>query len=233
MLSKSQAKLFFVTATVGFSGVFLFLTYDTLKQMPERTNADQMTEEVIAGRIIWDENNCMGCHTLYGEGAYYAPELTKVVEDRGEVYIRTFLRDPAAMYPGRRQMVDYDFTEEEIDSLIAFFTWIGNVDLNGFPAETLMEQNNTVSAAGQEALSTAPEAFSGVCQACHAIGGQGGNVGPALDGVATRYAPDELEAWLSDPESIRPGTAMPNPRTVLGMTDAQMAELTTWLLTLE
>lgn len=43
----------------------------------------------------------MGCHTLLGEGAYYAPELTKVVERRSAAWIDRFLQDPEAMYPGR------------------------------------------------------------------------------------------------------------------------------------
>ena len=114
MLSKSQAKWFFLLATGGFSGVFLWLTVDTVRQTPERSNEASMSEAVVRGKFIWEENNCMGCHTILGEGAYYAPELTQVVERRGETWIRTFIKDPQAMYPGRRKMVQYDFTEEEI-----------------------------------------------------------------------------------------------------------------------
>ncbi|MFT4621848.1 MAG: hypothetical protein ACI8PZ_000500 [Myxococcota bacterium] len=32
MLSKSQARLFFLVATAGFSGVFLLLTVDTIRE---------------------------------------------------------------------------------------------------------------------------------------------------------------------------------------------------------
>jgi nitric oxide reductase subunit C len=34
----------------------------------------------------------MGCHTILGEGAYYAPELTKVIERRGEGYVKAVLQ---------------------------------------------------------------------------------------------------------------------------------------------
>jgi nitric oxide reductase subunit C len=135
MLSKSQARLFFVTATAGFSCVFLALTVDTLRQAPARSNLDAMDASVVRGKEIWDENNCMGCHTLLGEGAYYAPELTKVVDRRGPDWMRVFLRDPQAMFPGARKMVQYDFTEDEITDVIAFFGWIGEIDTNGFPAK--------------------------------------------------------------------------------------------------
>ena len=87
------------------------------------------------GKHLWERNNCMGCHTLLGEGAYYAPELTKVYERRGPEFIQAMLRDPQAMYPGQRRMVKYDFTDAEIAALVAFLQWIGEMDLNGFPAK--------------------------------------------------------------------------------------------------
>src|SRR5687768_8391863 len=107
MLSKSNARLFFLTGTGGFSFVFLGLTVDNLRQVPARSHTEALTDEVVHGKELWDSNNCMGCHTLLGEGAYYAPELTRVVERRGEEWMRVFLRDPAAMFPGERKMVQY------------------------------------------------------------------------------------------------------------------------------
>ena len=46
----------------------------------DQSNHENITEAVVRGKEIWETNNCMGCHTIFGEGAYYAPELTKVVE---------------------------------------------------------------------------------------------------------------------------------------------------------
>ncbi|MEZ4462509.1 MAG: cytochrome c [bacterium] len=159
MLSKSQAKWFFLIFTFGFSGVFLWLTVDTLMQVPERSNEDKLDASVIRGKEIWEENNCMGCHTLMGEGAYYAPELTKVVERRGETWIRTFIKDPAAMYPGQRQMVKYDFTDDQITDVIAFLRWVGNVDTNGFPAKPDLAPAVIVPVADLEKLKTLPRSM--------------------------------------------------------------------------
>ncbi len=139
MLSKSQAKLFFLAGTVIFSVLFLGLSFDThVNRVGEQTHEENITEGVIAGRVIWDENNCMGCHTLLGEGAYYAPELTKVIERRGPGYIKGVLmsKTPWGEHTSGRKMVAYGMTEEEADDMIEFFTWIGNMDLNGFPAKT-------------------------------------------------------------------------------------------------
>ena len=78
MLSKSNAKWFFLLGTVGFSAAFLGMTVDSMAQFPARSNESAMNDSVVRGKDLWDSNNCMGCHTLLGEGAYYAPELTKV-----------------------------------------------------------------------------------------------------------------------------------------------------------
>lgn len=233
MLSKSQARTFFVSMTVGFSGVFLWLTVDTIRQVPERSNARNLTAEVVHGKELWEANNCMGCHTLLGEGAYYAPELTKVYERRGEVWMKTFLKDPQAMFPGQRKMVQYDFTEEELDALVAFFEWVGEIDTNGFPAEPDLKQASVVALPRAEGapdpLAAAPPTFTQVCAGCHTVGGKGGTAGPPLDGVATRYTHESMDAWLADPQAIKPNTTMPN----LGLSDEVRGALVDWLMTLK
>ncbi len=227
MLSKSQAKLFFLLATVGFSGVFLYLTVDTMRQVPARSHEDLLTDQVVQGKMIWEANNCMGCHTILGEGAYYAPELTRVYDRRGPVWLRTFLQDPQAMYPGQRKMVQYDFNAEEIDALIAFFDWIGKIDTNGFPREPDLKVASVVATATATAGGPPPpDTFTQVCQSCHSLGGSGGNVGPALDGVGQRYTSADLRTWLADPQAVKPGTAMPQ----LNLSDEQLGSLTTFLM---
>lgn len=229
MLSKSQARLFFLTATVGFSGVFLWLTVDTMRQVPERSHEEALSDSVVRGKMIWESNNCMGCHTILGEGAYYAPELTRAYERRGEAWLERFLKDPQAMYPGRRKMVQYDFSEDQIADVIAFLKWVGEIDTNGFPAEPDLALSPAARAAPVAAGGVEPPAiFSTICVSCHSVGGSGGSVGPALDGVAGRFTAPELRSWLSDPQSVKPGTAMPN----LNLSDADLDALGAYLMTL-
>jgi nitric oxide reductase subunit C len=199
MLSKSAARAFFL------SGTLLFLT-----------------ESVVRGKKIWEENNCMGCHTLLGEGAYYAPELTRVYDRRGPAFIAAMLRDPEAVYPGQRKMVKYDFTEEQIDDMIAFFEWIGRMDLNGFPPEpTIGLTAAAIAIPGGER----PQVFTQICTACHSLGGVGGTIGPALDGVGDRFDRGYLMRWITDPQAVKPGTQMPK----LGLTDEQRNEVVIFL----
>lgn len=235
LLSKSQARLFFLVFTVGFSAVFLGLTVDTIQSVPERSHEDKLTEDVIRGKVIWEANNCMGCHTLLGEGAYYAPELTKVYDKRGPEWIDIFLQDPERMFPGQRKMVKYDFTPEQRQDVIAFFEWIGNIDTNGFPrapdlvAQPASAAKATAKTNTKDAMAGAPVMMKTVCAACHSIGGTGGNVGPALDGVANRYDRAKLDRWLSDPEAVKPGTKMPN----LALSEDVRKQLVDYLMTLE
>lgn len=237
MLSKGQARAFFLGGTLVFSGLFIALTVDTHRHVPKQTNEHLITPEVVAGKKIWEDNNCMGCHTLFGEGAYYAPELTKTVERRGKAWLRVFLKDPQAMYPGRRKMQQYNFTDEEIEHVIAFFEWAGMVDLNGFPADPplkdALETTRTMEAVALLPTPIPKILETAACTGCHSIAGQGGAAGaligaPALDGVHLRQTREQLITWISDPQKIKPGTAMPDlvPSVV---SDEQVIEIVDYL----
>lgn len=56
----------------------------------------------------------------------------------------------------------------------------------------------------------------GNCAACHSIPNEAGQksgiqstFAPALDGVATRYSPQQLRQWVLDARKINPDTMMP------------------------
>ncbi|MBN8221720.1 MAG: c-type cytochrome [Spirochaetes bacterium] len=233
MLSKSQARAFFLGGTVIFSGVFIALTVDTVRQTDARTKSQNLTDAVKRGKLIWEKNNCMGCHTILGEGAYYAPELTKVFEKRGEAFIRTFIKDPQAMYPGERKMVKYNFSDAEITDVIAFLKWVGEIDTNGWPpkpdivAPSAATQVNTPVATNTPETKAVPqpEKFAQLCIACHSLSGKGGVVGPQLDKVGAKYDATYFDKWLKDPQSVKPGTAMPK----LPLSDAERADIVRYL----
>jgi nitric oxide reductase subunit C len=227
MLSKSAARAFFLLGTVGFSVIFLGLTLDTIRRVPAQTKQQNLTPQVVQGKHLWEKNNCMGCHTLLGEGAYYAPELTRVYARRGPEFIKAMLRDPQALYPGQRRMVQYNFTPADIEALVAFLQWIGDMDLNGFPPKpTLLpvavpvESRDNVVARLER-----PKIFNQLCVACHSLGGQGGVVGPALDDVGNRRDYNNLVVWLTDPQKVKPGTLMPK----LPLSEADVVELASFL----
>lgn len=132
MLSKKQARAFFLGGTFVTFLIFIGLTVYSLSGEQDQTNKENITAEVVRGKEIWESNNCMGCHTLLGEGGYYAPELTKVIDRRGEGYVKAVLMTPVPWQPNGRQMVAYGMSEGEATDVIAFFKWIGKINLNGF-----------------------------------------------------------------------------------------------------
>lgn len=98
---------------------------------------------VDKGKMTVQARNCMNCHTLLGNGAYYAPDLTKAWLDpswgaeavREQLMIQ-FLMDPetnARTFGSGRKMPDLQINEEEAKSIIAFLKWMSSIDTNGFP----------------------------------------------------------------------------------------------------
>lgn len=132
MLSKSQARAFFLGGTAVSFLAFIGLTIYSLAPSNDQTNHLKITEQVIKGKHIWETNNCMGCHSIMGEGGYYAPELTKVVERRGGPMIKAILQSPVPWAPNGRKMVAYEMSDEDAEAMVAYFEWIGELDLNGF-----------------------------------------------------------------------------------------------------
>ncbi len=132
MLSKKQARAFFLGGTVVTFLIFIGLTVYSLSAAQDQSNIENLSESAIRGKYLWETNNCMGCHTIMGEGGYYAPELTKVVERRGEAYIKAALMSPVSWQPNGRKMVKYEMTEAQANDMVEFFKWIGEIDLNGF-----------------------------------------------------------------------------------------------------
>ena len=128
MLTKQQAKIFFLAGTFVTFAIFIGLTVYSLKQV--QTN---IPEDVARGKHIWEKNNCIGCHTIMGEGAYYAPELTNVIERRGEGFVKGVLQSKTPwQHTHKRKMVAYGMNDQDANDMIAFFKWVGNLDLNGF-----------------------------------------------------------------------------------------------------
>lgn len=107
----------------------------------------RLTEEeaealVSHGKLTTQAKNCMNCHTLLGNGAYYAPDLTKSWLDPmwGSPAVREQLMIEFLMNPQDklhnitgRKMPNLGITEEEARATVAFLKWMSSIDTNGFP----------------------------------------------------------------------------------------------------
>lgn len=98
---------------------------------------------VDLGKKTTQAKNCINCHTILGNGAYYAPDLTKawldpgwISEDARENLMLAFLKDPPGnprTYGSGRRMPQLGITDEEARGVIAYLKWMSAIDTNGFP----------------------------------------------------------------------------------------------------
>lgn len=100
---------------------------------------------VTLGKKTVQAKNCINCHTLLGNGAYYAPDLTKAWLDPAwisvgnrEKLMLAFLLDPpgnARGFGSGRRMPDLGISDAEARGVIAFLKWMSAIDTNGFPTQ--------------------------------------------------------------------------------------------------
>jgi len=108
---------------------------------------DEAFELVSLGKLVVQSRNCMECHTLLGNGAYYGPDLTRAWLDpwweerimpmvgtqSHEEAMKTWLMNPPQFPQGERRMPNLKLSDEEATALVAFLKWMAATDTNGFP----------------------------------------------------------------------------------------------------
>ena len=132
--TTSTARNMFFGGTVFFLLLFLALTFQSEQAIPKRDNRAALANPAVtAGKRIWETHQCIGCHTLLGEGAYFAPELGNVYKRRGGEFIKAWIKAQPTRVPGRRQMPQFNLTEEQLDDLVAFFKYVSEINTSNWP----------------------------------------------------------------------------------------------------
>ncbi|MBC7858996.1 MAG: cytochrome c [Burkholderiaceae bacterium] len=131
--TKSTARNIFYGGSVFFFLLFVALTFDTMSTLPKQDNSANLTESVVRGKKIWETRNCIGCHTLLGEGAYFAPELGNVYKRRGPEFIKAWIQSQPTGTPGRRQMPQFHLKDGELEDLVQFLKYSSEIDTKNWP----------------------------------------------------------------------------------------------------
>jgi len=140
--TKSMARNIFYGGTLFFLLLFLALTFDTQMTLPERDQRGQLDtstevgQKIAHGKRLWEANDCVGCHTILGEGAYFAPELGNVYVRFGKSKdaIKAFIQSrPAEGIPGRRSMPQFNFSDDELDAIAEFLKYTSEINTAGWP----------------------------------------------------------------------------------------------------
>lgn len=223
MSNKAARNLFIFGSLICFV-LLIVLTIDTMGKLDKR--APVITEQVDAGKHVWHKYDCIGCHTIFGNGSYFAPDLTKATERKPKSYLKKFIMNPRAIKPGAAMPV-LGLSSEEADNLIAFLEWTAGVDTNGWPPRPVLAQAVAAKSGGPgQSLFMRND-----CSACHQINGVGGTAGPDLTGVGTRRPDIDWHIkHLKDPESVVTDSAMPD---FASLSDEELKALAEFLVSLK
>ena len=131
--TSQMARNIFYGGTLFFVLLFAALIFNTEQRIPERSKSAAITPAVVRGKHIWETNNCIGCHTLLGEGAYFAPELGNVYTRRGPDFIKAWIKSQPTGTPGRRQMPNFHLNDQQLDDMVEFLKWTNGVDTEKWP----------------------------------------------------------------------------------------------------
>ncbi|KAA0912715.1 c-type cytochrome [Aquicoccus porphyridii] len=142
VMTKNMARNIFYGGSLFFILIFIGLTAHSHRYIVNvSTDKEGLTESVAAGKHVWEKHACVNCHSILGEGAYYAPEVGNVMARWG------VLEDPEAAYDvlkgwmdamptgieGRRQMPNFNLTDEEYRNLADFLLWTNRINTQDWP----------------------------------------------------------------------------------------------------
>lgn len=209
-MANRNAFFIFIAGTAISLAIFLWLTVDTHRQVDALTHAENLSDQVVAGKHVWEKKNCNECHTILGFGIYYAPDLTRVYNRIGPEGIKSAVMSPEVTFASSiRKMPNLGVTEQENADLTAFFEWVGNIDNHDWPPQdkdaAMSASQRRLAGAG---LSRGASAYKENCIRCHSLGGSGGSSGPALDSIGDKYDAAAISRLIADPSSVQPGSRM-------------------------
>jgi hypothetical protein len=94
--------------------IFIFISISSFagRDRPDPYTVKPLGTDAVEGKRVFQAYDCMDCHTVVGNGAYFAPDLTYVYQDDGPAWTMAFLSQ-LKVWP-TKPMVD-----SQIDSLKA------------------------------------------------------------------------------------------------------------------
>lgn len=142
MHTKSAARNIFYAGSLFFLLIFFALTAHSHWYINNvSTNAATLSDAVARGKKVWEDKSCVNCHTILGEGAYFAPELGNVFLRYGgkddpqgaKDAIKAWMKSQPTGIEGRRQMPQFNLSEKQLNDLAEFLQWVSTIKTNGWP----------------------------------------------------------------------------------------------------
>jgi len=114
----------------------------------------------IEGKRTFEQYQCMGCHTIVGNGAYFGPDLTKVYKriNGNDAALATYILS-GVPEKGMPPMRDRGMNEEDAYRTVAFLKYTQMLDTNGWPNNGSWDRDGNID--GVQAKQISP---SGIWQ---------------------------------------------------------------------
>jgi nitric oxide reductase subunit C len=184
----------------------------------------------VAGKKTFELHNCNDCHTILGFGGYYAPDLTRVVQRVGEDGVRYRIKSPELAFADSfRKMPQQNISDSEMESLVSFFTWVGEIENGDWPPQDSKKRLTRGEKRLVATVGVSPGAAvfqTKGCMNCHALHGVGGTFGPALDTVGRKLTVEQIKIYIKDPISVNPEAMMPPQED---LSEAELEEVAKFL----
>ncbi len=119
--------LFSIVVVVVLTPLSIDFTDEKRNPQPEKVLYKGVS--AVEGWKVAIDYNCMGCHTIVGNGAYYAPELVYIARKfKDEDRIRALID----AYEGTKFM-PFKLSEREKDALTAWMIYLRDLNTNNWP----------------------------------------------------------------------------------------------------
>ncbi len=204
------------------------------------------TREIVAGVQAINQLRCLRCHQLGSMGESEGPDLSAVGSRRDAIELYAHLLNPPAMTLGSTMPI-FSLAQPQIQAItIYLLTAQGTAQMVNDVHYLVRNSGDTNDGHSTESYIRSsdrpydePILFFGYegqqlywgagCGVCHAVGGEGGTVGPALTHIGRVRDRDWLSRYLRDPSAVRPDSRMPQ----LYLNDREIDALVEYMLRLK
>lgn len=167
----------------------------------------------LAGLAVVRNNDCTSCHSMAGRGALPDTPGGTRATDLAAV---TAPRDAEARMASMRSHLPLELPQPQLDNVMSLLSHLDPLNAPGIV--------NAEKGVADGALVYQSQG----CAVCHVIRGEGGQIGPRLDGTGSRHDRDWLRRHFLDPQSVVPNSLMPAFR----LPDPEMEALLDYMGTL-
>ncbi len=140
-LTKTGARNVFYGGSIFFFAIFVGLTAHSHYYIrTTSTDESTLTDSVARGKHIWEKNACINCHSILVK-APTSRRTRQCLDPLGwPGRSRRCTRDAsfldggtASGVEGRRQMPQFNLTDEEINDLADFLEWTSKIKTQNWP----------------------------------------------------------------------------------------------------